>query len=101
MAELALGERSGLVPDLAGPKIYTAAVLVKSYLRAAGKRLAPVHSRPGRQGDPDRGEPAPDRAVGKRTWEEFLARPHPAHQLATAMKRQTGISVSHRDLRLR
>jgi uncharacterized protein YbjT (DUF2867 family) len=45
MAELALGEPSGLVPDLAGPKIYTAAELVKSYLSAAGKRrpLAPVH----------------------------------------------------------
>jgi uncharacterized protein YbjT (DUF2867 family) len=45
MAELALGEPSGLVPDLAGPKIYTLAELVKSYLSAAGKRptLVPVH----------------------------------------------------------
>lgn len=45
MAELALGEPSGLVPDLAGPKIYTLAELVTSYLRAAGKRrrLVPVH----------------------------------------------------------
>ena len=45
MAELALGEPSGLVPDLAGPKIYPMAELVKSYLSAAGKRrpLIPVH----------------------------------------------------------
>ena len=39
MAELALGEPSGLVPDLAGPKIYIVAELVKSYLSAAGRLL--------------------------------------------------------------
>jgi uncharacterized protein YbjT (DUF2867 family) len=45
MAELALGEPPGLVPDLAGPKIYTVAELVNSYLSAVGKRrpLVPVH----------------------------------------------------------
>jgi uncharacterized protein YbjT (DUF2867 family) len=45
MAQLALGQPSGLVPDLAGPKIYTLAELVKSYLSAVGKRrpLVPVH----------------------------------------------------------
>ena len=32
-----------------------------------------AHSRPGRQSDPGRGNLAPDRAVGKRTWEEFLS----------------------------
>ena len=73
MAELALGEPSGLVPDLAGPKIYTVAELVKSYLSAVGKRrpLVPVHqaARALRAG----ANLAPDRAVGKRTWEEFLA----------------------------
>jgi uncharacterized protein YbjT (DUF2867 family) len=44
MAELALGEPSGLVPDLAGPKIYSAAERVSSYLSAVGKRqpLVPV-----------------------------------------------------------
>jgi len=42
---LALGEPSGLVPDLAGPRIYTVAELVNSYLSAVGKRrpLVPVH----------------------------------------------------------
>jgi uncharacterized protein YbjT (DUF2867 family) len=62
MAELALGEPSGLVRDLAGPKIYTIAELVSSYLRAAGKRrpLVPgAYSRPGRQGAASRGEPGP------------------------------------------
>jgi uncharacterized protein YbjT (DUF2867 family) len=72
MAELALGEPS----DLAGPKIYTAAELVNSYLSAVGKRrpLVPVHI-PGQAARAIRtgANLAPDRAVGKRTWEEFLA----------------------------
>jgi uncharacterized protein YbjT (DUF2867 family) len=76
MAELALGEPSGLVPDLAGPKIYTVAELVNSYLSAVGKRrpLAPVRI-PGQAARALRAGAnlAPDRAVGKRTWEEFLA----------------------------
>jgi uncharacterized protein YbjT (DUF2867 family) len=76
MAELALGEPSGLVPDLAGPKIYTVAELVTSYLSAAAKRrlLVPVHI-PGQAARALRAGAnlAPDRAVGKRTWEEFLA----------------------------
>jgi uncharacterized protein YbjT (DUF2867 family) len=76
MVELALGEPSGLVPDLAGPKIYTVAEVVNSYLSAVGKRrpLVPVRI-PGQAARAIRagGNLAPDRAVGKRTWEEFLA----------------------------
>jgi uncharacterized protein YbjT (DUF2867 family) len=76
MAELALGEPSGLVPDLAGPKIYPMAELVKSCLSAVGKRrpLVPVHI-PGHAARARRAGAnlAPDRAVGKRTWEDFLA----------------------------
>jgi len=76
MTELALGEPSGLVPDLAGPKIYTTAELLKSYLSATGKRrpLIPVHI-PGQAAKALRAGAnlAPDRAVGKLTWEEFLA----------------------------
>ena len=76
MAELTLGEPSGLVPDLAGPKIYTFAKLIGSYLSAAGKRrpLLPVHI-PGKAAGMIRAGAnlAPDRAIGKRTWEEFLA----------------------------
>ena len=81
MAELALGEPSGLVPDLAGPKIYTLAELVRNYLSAAGKRrpLIPLHI-PGQAARAIRAGAnlAPDRAVGKRTWEEFLAARVPA-----------------------
>jgi len=81
MAELALGEPSGLVPDLAGPKIYTLAELVRNYLSAAGKRrpLIPLHI-PGQAASAIRAGAnlAPDRAVGKRTWEEFLAARVPA-----------------------
>jgi uncharacterized protein YbjT (DUF2867 family) len=76
LAELALGDPSGLVPDMAGPKTYTVAELVNSYLRAAGKRrpLIPVPI-PGQAARALRAGAnlAPDRAVGKRTWEEFLA----------------------------
>ncbi|TMR08301.1 SDR family oxidoreductase, partial [Nonomuraea zeae] len=38
MVELALGEPAGLVPDLAGPKVYGLAELVRVYLGARGKR---------------------------------------------------------------
>jgi hypothetical protein len=76
MAELALGEPSGMVPDQAGPKIYTLVELIKSYLSAVGKRrpLVPV-SIPGQAARAVRAgaNPAPDRAGGKRTWEDFLA----------------------------
>lgn len=76
MAELALGEPSGLVPDLAGPKIYTVAELLRSYLDAVGKRrpLVPLHI-PGQAARAIRAGAnlAPERAVGKRTWDEFLA----------------------------
>lgn len=76
LAELALGEPSGLVPDLAGPKIYPIAELINSYLSAAGKRrpLIPVHM-PGQAARAIRAGAnlAPDHAAGKRTWEEFLA----------------------------
>lgn len=76
MAELALGEPSGLVADLAGPRLYTVPQLLKSYLSAAGNRrpLVPIHL-PGQAAKALRAGAnlAPDRAVGKRTWEEFLA----------------------------
>lgn len=101
MAELALGEPSGLVPDLAGRKSTLRPCWLK-LLSAAGKRLAPVHI-PGQAAKAiltgANLPPIAPSASGR--GREFLAGPHPAHQLATAMKRQTGISVSHGDLRLR
>ncbi|WP_426512062.1 SDR family oxidoreductase [Dactylosporangium sp. McL0621] len=75
LAELALGEPAGLVPDLAGPRAYGFDELVRSYLRAAGRRRPVVRMPMGggayraiREG----ANLAPDRAVGRRTWEEFL-----------------------------
>lgn len=76
LVELALGEPSGLVPDMAGPRAYSTAELTREYLRAAGRRR-PVVSlpMPGRAARAVRDGAllAPDQAVGKRTWERFLA----------------------------
>jgi uncharacterized protein YbjT (DUF2867 family) len=75
LVELALGEPSGLVPDLGGPRDYAMGDLVRSYLRAAGRHRAiigmPV---PGTAASALRAGAnlAPDRAVGRRTWEAFL-----------------------------
>ena len=76
LAELALQAPAGLVPDLAGPRVLGMDTLVREYLRASGKRrpVLPVRL-PGRAARAIRagGNLAPDRAVGRRTWEEFLA----------------------------
>ena len=75
LAELALGPPAGLVPDLAGPRVYPMAELLRGYLRAAGKRrpLVPLWL-PGQAARAVRAGAnlAPDRAVGHRTWEDFL-----------------------------
>jgi uncharacterized protein YbjT (DUF2867 family) len=76
LVELALGEPAGLVPDIAGPRIYPMADLIRGYLRARGKRRLMVPVRiPGKAAAAVRAGAvlAPDRAVGKRTWEDFLA----------------------------
>jgi uncharacterized protein YbjT (DUF2867 family) len=76
LVELALGPPAGLVPDLGGPRIYELADLVRSYLRAGGRHrpILPVRL-PGRANRAYRAGAnlTPDRAVGRRTWEEFLA----------------------------
>ena len=76
LVELALGGPAGLVPDLAGPRARTMADLLREYLRARGKRrlLVPVRL-PGKAARAVRAGAnlAPDRAVGHRTWEDFLA----------------------------
>jgi uncharacterized protein YbjT (DUF2867 family) len=75
LVELALGEPAGLVPDIAGPRVYGMDELVRSYLRATHRRrlLLPVRL-PGRAARAvrDGANLAPGRAVGHRTWEEFL-----------------------------
>lgn len=75
LVELALGSPAGLVPDMAGPRVYSMADLLRGYLRARGKHrlLVPVWL-PGKAARAVRAGAnlAPDRAVGHRTWEDFL-----------------------------
>jgi uncharacterized protein YbjT (DUF2867 family) len=76
LAKLALGAPAGQVPDIAGPKIYDSESLLRSYLVAIGKhRLILKVRMPGAAAAAIRegANLAPDRAVGRRTWEEFLA----------------------------
>ncbi len=76
LVELALGTPAGLVPAIGGPRVYDWADLVRGYLRAAGKRRFIVRvPTPGKAAAAIRegANLAPERAVGRRTWEEFLA----------------------------
>jgi uncharacterized protein YbjT (DUF2867 family) len=73
---LALDAPAGQAPDIAGPKIYDAESLLRSYLVAIGKHRAILKIKmPGAAAAAirDGANLAPDRAVGRRTWEEFLA----------------------------
>jgi uncharacterized protein YbjT (DUF2867 family) len=76
MVELTAERPAGLVPDLAGPETYGMDELVQTYLRATHRRR-PIVRVPmmGRAYRAIRGGAnlAPDRAVGKLTWEEFLS----------------------------
>lgn len=75
LVELALGKPAGLVPDLAGPKIYSLKDLIRSYLKATGKRRMFVPMRvPGKAAAAFRSGAnlAPEAGAG-RTWEDFLA----------------------------
>jgi uncharacterized protein YbjT (DUF2867 family) len=76
LVELALGRPAGLVPDMAGPRVYGMAELVRGYLRARRRHrpIVPVRL-PGKAAAAFRAGAnlAPDRAVGRRTWEGFLA----------------------------
>jgi uncharacterized protein YbjT (DUF2867 family) len=76
LAELALDNPAGLVPDMAGPRIYATAELMREYLaaRRLNRRIVsfPV---PGQAAGALRAGANidADRAVGRRTWEDFLA----------------------------
>jgi uncharacterized protein YbjT (DUF2867 family) len=77
LVELTLGEPAGLVPDMGGPRVYGAAELLRGYLRASKRRrrlIVPLWL-PGKAARAfrDGANLAPERAVGQRTWEEFLA----------------------------
>jgi uncharacterized protein YbjT (DUF2867 family) len=76
LAELAAGPPAGRVPDMGGPEIRSAAGLARTYLEAAGRRRPVLQVRlPGaafagyRRGD----HLAPDQAVGRVTFTQFLA----------------------------
>jgi uncharacterized protein YbjT (DUF2867 family) len=76
LVELALAPPAGLVPDMAGPRVYGLRELLRGYLRARGKHRAVVPMRvPGKAARAIRegANLAPDRAVGRRTWEDFLS----------------------------
>ena len=76
LAELAPVTPSGLVPEIAGPRVYEMTELVRTYLQARGKHrlILPVWT-PGKAARVFRSGAnlAPDRAVGRRTWEDILA----------------------------
>ncbi|HEV8190404.1 MAG TPA: NAD(P)H-binding protein [Ktedonobacterales bacterium] len=75
LAELALGTPAGLAPEMGGPRVYEMAALLRGYLQAADKHrpIMPVPL-PGKAARAVQAGAilAPDRAVGKKTWEEFL-----------------------------
>jgi uncharacterized protein YbjT (DUF2867 family) len=77
LAELALGEPSGRVPDLAGPQILSFADLIRTYLQVTGLRPRPVVPvwtpgigpiRAGALYPP----PGAQATLGQRTWPDFL-----------------------------
>jgi uncharacterized protein YbjT (DUF2867 family) len=76
LADLALAAPSGHPPDIAGPQVLSAAELARRYLRAARRhRLVLPVPFPGRiySGYRGGGQLAPDHAVGRITFEQFLA----------------------------
>ncbi len=77
LVELAMGAPSGLVPDIAGPRVYGVAELLRGYLSAAHKYRRPIVPvpLPGAAYRAVRAGAviAPEHATNGRTWEEFLA----------------------------
>ena len=76
LVELALGAPAGFVPDFGGPRSYALGDLVRTYLRATRRHRLLIQMRvPGKAAAAIRAGAilAPDRAVGRRTWEDFVA----------------------------
>ncbi|MCI3272703.1 SDR family oxidoreductase [Streptomyces cylindrosporus] len=78
LAELTLGAPAGLVPDLAGPKLYDIPSLARPYLELRGRRPRPklpvrIPGRAGRAYRAGENLTVEGADLGKRTWEEFLA----------------------------
>ena len=77
LAELALGEPRGRVPDMAGPQVLSFADLIRMYLQATGRRPRPVVPvwTPGI--GPIRAgalypRPGTEVTLGRRSWPDFL-----------------------------
>ncbi|MGW7432534.1 SDR family oxidoreductase [Streptomyces sp. NPDC054861] len=76
LAELATGPAAGRVADMGGPEVLTFPELAEAYLRASGRQRRIVEvPLPGRtyRGLRLGGHLAPESAVGRVTFEEFLA----------------------------
>lgn len=88
LVELALGHPSGLVADLAGPRIYGMDEMLRGFLRVTGRHrvLLPVRM-PGRAARAirDGANVAPEHADGHQTWEEFLADRAQEHEQRLAL----------------
>lgn len=89
LVELALGAPNGLVPAIGGPHIYQMDELARSYLEAWDKNR-PIISIPlpgkAARAMRDGVNLAPDRAVGRRTWEKFVEDRKKASLLADARR---------------
>lgn len=76
LVQLALGAPVGMAPAIAGPRAYPMAEVLRTYMRSRELRrlLVPMWL-PGRAVRAIRGGAnlAPDRAIGRQTWETFLA----------------------------
>jgi hypothetical protein len=87
LVEMATTAPAGRAPDMGGPQVRGAQDLARSYLRASGRHrlMLPVRL-PGAvfRGYRRGGQLAPERAVGRVTFEEFLARRIPAGRSGAA-----------------
>ncbi|MGH8893442.1 MAG: SDR family oxidoreductase [Actinomycetes bacterium] len=75
LVELSAGPPAGLVPAMGGPRVYEMKELLRGYLRATGRHRLTVPARmPGKAARAFRAGAnlAPEQAIGRRTWEEFL-----------------------------
>lgn len=76
LVELASGAPSGYVAEMGGPHVYALADMARLYLHAAGKRrvIMPMPTPGGAARELKSGANlTPSHAVGRQTWEQFLA----------------------------
>ncbi|MDQ0603344.1 uncharacterized protein YbjT (DUF2867 family) [Streptomyces canus] len=76
LAELAAGSPAGRVADLGGPQVRSFESLARAYVKATGRRRAVVNvplAGKAYRGFRAGGHLAPEQAVGKGTFEEYLA----------------------------